>query len=150
MFELFILRVLSALFAIQVLIFLLRGHWMVALMMAVCCFFIGAIGQGLPHRKAQTVPKLMRGDIPEPESPNELLSDQDAFVITKATMQAGIVVALAALAITWSRYPWYWNLVAMAVGFGLTAIVSFGSLFIYAAVKRRAVRSSNRVDVLST
>lgn len=129
-FELGILRVLSMAFPVVALVYLMHRLWLVALAMALCWFFVGAIGQGLHHRKSQRFSELASGSTPDPH--NDILSDDDAFAVTKATIKISMVMGIAALAVTWSEH-WYLNLAAMAAAFILTFIASVGLMFISAS-----------------
>jgi hypothetical protein len=126
-FENGILRVLSVAFPVAALVYLMHRLWLVALAMAICWFLVGAIGQGLHHRKLQSFSELASGSTPDPHS--DILSNDDAFAVTKATIKISMVMGIAALAVTWSEH-WYLNLAAMVTASTLTFIASIGLMFI--------------------
>jgi hypothetical protein len=127
-FELYILRVLSLNFIVAALICLFHRAWLTALMMALFWHFVGAIGQGLPHRKAQAFSKLSSGEIPQSRTGD--ISENETFAIVKATLQLAFMVGIAGMVVTWKLHQWYWAVASMVIGFILTVVISFSSVFL--------------------
>jgi len=87
--------------------------------MLACWFFVGAIGQGLPHRKKETVSELASGGTLLPYEKE--LSNDDAFLLAKAIQLTAVLVGFAAFVIAWKiGLRWYWTLL---VAFGTYVVM---------------------------
>jgi hypothetical protein len=121
LFEVIILRPCSVGFLIAAVICFLLRAWVDGVAMTVCWFFVGAIGQALPHRKPQTVSELAIGSAPPPV---EELSHEDAFALGKATLRVGVVIGVAAFILAWkSGLRWYWVLVWAIGSYFVTVMI---------------------------
>jgi len=108
-FEVLILRPLNLVFLAAAVVCLLKAAWVLAVAMFVCCFFVGVIGQSLPHRKQETISELASGGtLP---AHDEGLSHEDAFVLAKTIQRTALLVGFAASLIAWKTgLRWYWIL----------------------------------------
>ena len=121
LFEVFFLRPLNIVLLLLAVVFLAETAWILTVAMALCCLFVGAIGQALPHRKAQTFSELARGSAVSPH--DDELSNENSFALAKATMRIAIVVGFAVFVLAWrSRLGWYWVLLWAICSYFVTAI----------------------------
>ena len=122
LFEVIILRPFSIGFLIAAVICFLIRAWVDGIAMTMCWFFVGAIGQALPHRKSQTVSELAIGSTPPPV--DEKLSHEDAFALGKATLRIGVVIGVAAFVLAWEGgLRWYWVLMWGIGSYFVTAMM---------------------------
>lgn len=141
-FETIILRPLSIVFLALAVASLLKTAWVLGIAMAICWFLIGAIGQSLPHRKAQPFSELAGGSTSP--SHDQVLSDEESFVLAKAVMRVGAVVGFAALALAWGGgLRWYWVLIC---GFGGYFVMTMVGALLPALLGARKVTDEARTS----
>ena len=112
-FEMF-LRTLSLSSLLLAGLFFWHRAWLVGFSMIMFWFFVGAVGQALPHRKQQTVKELASG-IPPTIDDGEL-SNEDSSSLAKAMYRTAMIVGFAAVVIAWHEsYRWY-GIIPIAIG----------------------------------
>ena len=117
-FEVLMLRPLNVVLPVAAGVCLVKTAWILALVMAVGWFAVGAIGQSLPHRKKETFSELTSGKT-LPANDGELSYD-DAFALAKAIQRLAFLIGLVGLALGWKiGLRWYWAL-----------LLAFGSYFV--------------------
>ena len=127
-FEVLMLRPLNVVLPVAAGVCLVKTAWILAVVMAVGCFAVGAIGQSLPHRKKQTFSELASGKT-LPASDGEL-SDDDSFALAKAILRLAFLIGLVALPVGWKiGLRWYWILL---LAFGSYAVVGLLSALLAA------------------
>ncbi len=86
-------------------------------------FCFSVVGQGLPHRKKQTLQQLSSGqNIGERFGK---ITDEESMGLAKAVISSGLLVGVAAAGSAIRReLPWYWVLGCFV---GIWAAFSFGS-----------------------
>ena len=122
--ERFILRPLSAICGIGGGAYLFSGDWFVGIFLLVIAFFIGVIGQGLPHHKGKTFQQLTQGSAADPDQFEDDLdmSPEETTKMGRVAMFTGLCVGLAAWVVS-SHHGLAWYLcfpvgiiVAIAIG----------------------------------
>ena len=145
LFEAIILRPLSIAFLIAATISFLHSMWVVSFTMASCWFFVGAIGQALPHRKRQNLSELTYGPTPLPKDGD--LSRDDAFALGKAVQRIGAVAGFCAFALAWkSGLRWYWILPWAVGSYWFVAVA--GALLPALLARRARSAKENRPDAV--
>jgi chromate transport protein ChrA len=140
-FEVLILRPLNIAFLVALIVCIVKTAWTLAVVIFVCSFLIGIIGQSLPHRKKQTFSELANGKT-LPASDGEL-SDDDAFALGKAIQRLSFLIGLAGLTIGWKiGLHWYW---ALLLAFGSYFVVGLFAALL--ASKSPAKRQSNKMPL---
>ncbi len=138
LFEVIILRPCSVGFLIAAVVCFLLRAWVDGVAMTVCWFFVGTIGQALPHRKPLTVPELAIGSALPPV---EELSHEDAIALGKATLRIGLVIGVAAFILALkSELRWYWVLVWAIGSYFVTVMIGAFLPTSLSARKARVVR----------
>lgn len=117
--------------------YLLSKAWLAAALILVLGFFVGMIGQALPHRKQQTMAELSAAA--KVTFSDGELSDEGYFALSKATLSLTMVGIVACIVITWhAGFRWYWMLLA-AVGTYFFCMFS-PILFVYRKKAKRPIR----------
>ena len=98
-FEVLILRPLGIVLPVVVVVCLIKTAWILTVVMIVCWFVVGAIGQSLPHRKKETFSELASGKALPVQ--DETLSPNDSHALAGTSMQIAAVLAVLAVSIAW-------------------------------------------------
>jgi hypothetical protein len=115
-FERWILRPLHVATLALMLWFVFHRHWVSAVLFLIATFLVGAIGQGLPHRKKQTFKELSSGERIEGESGE--LSLGDSHALARALLKVNFLLFFLLVALAWSEHiPVFRAFVAISVTF---------------------------------
>jgi hypothetical protein len=123
-FEVLILRPLSIALPVAVVVCLVKTAWVLAVVMVVCWFVVGAIGQSLPHRRKETFSELASGEVLPLQ--DERLSSSDSRALARASMQTGALLAIVAVLIAWKNglHGWLIYLVLPWATFVVVVVVA--------------------------
>jgi hypothetical protein len=122
-FERRILWPLNFAYCAVALHYLWHHAWVLGIAIFVLSLGVGAIGQGLPHRKHETLSELARGAILA-GGPEGDLSLEDGRALSGACLGTIILVDLTTLIILWHEgWRWYWILLALAAIWPLFLVV---------------------------
>jgi hypothetical protein len=126
-FERRILRPLNFAYYAVALYYFWHHAWVLGIAILILSFGVGGIGQGLPHRKHETVSELAGGAIFAGGSEGEL-SLEDGRALSAACLGTFMLVDLTALVILWHEgWRWYWILLALVATWPLFLV---GFLFL--------------------
>lgn len=122
-FERRILRPLYFAYCAVALYYLWRHAWALGIAILILSLMVGGIGQGLPHRKHETLSELARGTISGGGIEGEL-SLEDGRALSAACLATFILVDLTTLIILLHEgWRWYWILLALVATWPLFLVV---------------------------
>jgi hypothetical protein len=126
-FERLILRPLDFLFYAVVLYYLLHWHhaWALGLVVLVLSLGVGAIGQGLPHRKHETTSEMVNSGLKAYGGPFERdMTLEEARGLGRAVVLAGMLVGLTSFIILFHEGAKWFVAPLGAVAIGLLLCIS--------------------------
>lgn len=113
-FERRVLRPLDFVFYGAAAYYLWHRAWLFGVLMLLLSLVVGVIGQGLPHRKHETVAELAAGTTFAGGYEGEL-SAEDSYALSKALFKTcTLIIVTAATIFAHEHWRWYWNLLTVA------------------------------------
>lgn len=125
-FEVLILQPLSIAFPFAAGACLVKTAWTLAVVMVVCWFVVGAIGQSLPHHKEQTFSGLASGKTLPAQ--DQKLSPDDSYALARAAMQTAALLGTVAFFIAWKNGLRGWWVFLIVPGTTYFAVVILAAL----------------------
>jgi hypothetical protein len=126
-FERRVLRPLNFTYCAVALYYLWHRAWILGIAIFVLSLAVGAIGQGLPHRKHETLSELAGGSTFADGFAGELSLD-DGGALSRACVYTILLLNVTASIILWHEgWRWYWILLALVVAWPLL-LIAFMSL----------------------
>ena len=126
-FERRVLRPLYFAYFAVALYYLWHRAWVLGIAIFVLSLAVGAIGQGLPHRKHETLSELSGGTTFAGGFEGELSLD-DGGALSRACVWTIVLVSVTAPIILWHEgWRWYWILLAFVIAWPLL-LIGFVSL----------------------
>jgi hypothetical protein len=137
-FERRVLRSLNLAYYAMALYDFWHHWWISGLAILILSLGLGAIGQGLPHRKRETASELATGGTIERGLKGEL-SLEDSGALSKAFLFTDFLVCVSTpVVLSHSGWTWYWIILAMAaelpllpLAFGLLAVGPLDTLRLF-------------------
>jgi hypothetical protein len=125
-FEVLILRPLNIAFPFAVGVCLVKTAWTLAVVMVICWFAFGAIGQSLPHRKKQTFSELASGKTLPAQDGRP--SPDDSYALARAAMQTAALLGAVAFSIAWKNGSRGWWAFLIVPGTTYIAVLILAAL----------------------
>jgi hypothetical protein len=113
-FERRILRTLDFAFYGAALYYLWHRAWLFGALILLLSLGVGVIGQGLPHRKHETLSELATGKT-FPGAFEGEISNEDSLALGIASFKTCTLISVtAAIIFAHEHWRWYWNLLTLA------------------------------------